>query len=290
MADRYDYDDDRRDYDRPRRGRRVYRREAPFDERYDDYGDYEWEGRRAPREYSREYEYEEPNRVWVYERRRPSRRAPQDYAAWEERFDEGNPQFEYERTSRRSPEAYSWSGHRQDRDPELNDEYLRYRTQRRAPQQYASSEWRSPRPGYGYNEQVYERRPEWRERDWVQRGEFAGVGPRGYKRSDDRIFEEVCERLTHHGGVDASDIEVEVEDGEVTMKGEVPNRRMKVMAEDAVETVPGVWDVHNHLHLNPRVDRVGHSGVYPMSDVDEAPEDAEVEDMESWGEPDKKKK
>jgi hypothetical protein len=55
-------------------------------------------------------------------------------------------------------------------------------------------------------------------------GEFTGRGPRGYQRSDERIKEEVCERLTRHGQVDASDVEVRVEAGEVTVQGSVPTR------------------------------------------------------------------
>jgi sporulation protein YlmC with PRC-barrel domain len=76
-----------------------------------------------------------------------------------------------------------------------------------------------------------------------------GMGPQGYQRSDERITEDVCERLTRHGRVDASDIEIAVQNGEVFLKGTVPDRQMKRMAEDAAEGITGVKDVHNDIKV-----------------------------------------
>jgi hypothetical protein len=76
---------------------------------------------------------------------------------------------------------------------------------------------------------------------------FFGVGPKGYKRSDERIREDVSEALYRHPEVDASNIEVRVKDGVVTLSGTVSNRWMKRQAEDAVEYVPGVQDVRVDL-------------------------------------------
>jgi osmotically-inducible protein OsmY len=78
---------------------------------------------------------------------------------------------------------------------------------------------------------------------------YEGLGPQGYRRSDEVIREEVCSRLTRHGYVDASQIAVEVQEGEVILTGTVPNRQMKRMAEDAAETIAGVIDVHNQIRL-----------------------------------------
>ncbi len=47
------------------------------------------------------------------------------------------------------------------------------------------------------------------------------MGPQGYQRSDERIHEEVCERLTQHGKLDARNIQVQVNRGEVTLAGSV---------------------------------------------------------------------
>jgi len=77
----------------------------------------------------------------------------------------------------------------------------------------------------------------------------AGKGPKGYARSDERIREEACERLTADEYVDASDIEVVVASGEITLEGTVPSRAMKHRAEACIEDLPAVRDVHNRLRI-----------------------------------------
>ena len=74
-----------------------------------------------------------------------------------------------------------------------------------------------------------------------------GKGPRNYQRSDDRIRDEVCELLSEHEAIDASEIEVAVAEAEVTLSGNVDNRRTRRLAEDVAESVRGVRDVHNRL-------------------------------------------
>ena len=125
---------------------------------------------------------------------------------------------------------------------------------------------------------------------WNEPGPYTGMGPRGYRRSDERLLEEVCDRLTRHGLIDASDISVEVHESEVTLRGTVHDRRTKRMAEDVADSVYGVQDVHNELRLSGmpgigagRRDRVGRSGVWPASAFEEAPEDAKTQGMASWG-------
>jgi osmotically-inducible protein OsmY len=85
-----------------------------------------------------------------------------------------------------------------------------------------------------------------------QHGRFSGKGPKGYQRSDERIREEICERLTQHPEIDASEIEVKVDKGEVTLTGTVEERQAKRLAEDAVENISGVRDVHNQLRVANR--------------------------------------
>jgi hypothetical protein len=82
------------------------------------------------------------------------------------------------------------------------------------------------------------------------RGPFSGRGPRGYKRDDERIREDICEFLTDDGFVDAGDIEVIVQDGEVTLRGHVQGRDEKRRAEDLAVQIAGVVDVHNRLRLS----------------------------------------
>jgi hypothetical protein len=82
-----------------------------------------------------------------------------------------------------------------------------------------------------------------------ERGRFAGRGPKGWHRPDDRIREDVNERLTDHPHVDASELEVSVQNGEVTLTGTVEERHAKRLAEDIAESVSGVRDVHNQIRV-----------------------------------------
>lgn len=84
---------------------------------------------------------------------------------------------------------------------------------------------------------------------WLVPGPHSGRGPSNYRRSDERIKEDVCERLTYYGQLDASNIEVEVENSEVILKGTVDSRRSKRLAEDIAESVSGVRDIHNQLRI-----------------------------------------
>jgi osmotically-inducible protein OsmY len=84
--------------------------------------------------------------------------------------------------------------------------------------------------------------------DDAQRGHY-GRGPRGYVRSDERIREDINDRLTDDWGVDASDIEVVVSSCEVTLSGTVHTRREKRRAEDIAESVSGVQQVQNNIRV-----------------------------------------
>jgi len=78
---------------------------------------------------------------------------------------------------------------------------------------------------------------------------FANRGPKGYKRSDERIQDDVNDALSE-GTIDASEITVKVQNGEVTLTGSVPDRHTKFMAESLAENVLGVGDVANQLKVN----------------------------------------
>jgi flavin-binding protein dodecin len=74
-------------------------------------------------------------------------------------------------------------------------------------------------------------------------------GPKGYKRSDERIREDVCDRLSQHWDLDASEIEVNVSSGEVTLTGSISDRDQKFRAENIADGVGGVIEVHNQLRV-----------------------------------------
>jgi hypothetical protein len=95
---------------------------------------------------------------------------------------------------------------------------------------------------------------------WRVPGPFTGRGPKGYQRSDERIREEVCDRLTAHGLVDATDIEVRIQGGEVTLTGFVDTREAKRAAEDVAEELPGVREVHNQLRIRTHSEDAGGVG------------------------------
>lgn len=79
--------------------------------------------------------------------------------------------------------------------------------------------------------------------------DYRGRGPKNYRRSDERIKEDVNDRLTDHPQLDASDIDVNVSEREVTLTGSVNSRYAKRLAEDIVESVSGVTDVQNNIRV-----------------------------------------
>lgn len=89
-------------------------------------------------------------------------------------------------------------------------------------------------------------------------GAFVGRGPRGYKRSDERILDEVHDVLTRHPQIDASDVEVKVSDCSVTLRGSVPSRPQKWLAEEVAADIYGVSEVKNDLHVKS----TGDTGMY----------------------------
>ena len=110
--------------------------------------------------------------------------------------------------------------------------------------------------GWGWQGRRRSGRGGWEERSgaWGDRarqfGQFAGRGPKGYQRSDERLREDVSDRLMEHPELDASGLEVHAKDGVVTLKGDVDSRWAKRLAEDIAEDVPGVRDVMNQLSVN----------------------------------------
>jgi hypothetical protein len=78
---------------------------------------------------------------------------------------------------------------------------------------------------------------------------FSGIGPKGYIRSDEKIHDEVCEVLFRNPFVDASDVDVKVLNGIVTLSGTIANRSAKKEVERSTENILGVIDVINDLRL-----------------------------------------
>ena len=124
-----------------------------------------------------------------------------------------------------------------------------------------SNETGFERPGYGGDwnygrrygsDYMYGTQPAEGEGRWSREGRYYGRGPRNWRRPDSRIEDEVYETLSRHGYIDASEVEVQVKDCEVTLQGRVHSKEEKRLAEDLVERIFGVEDVHNKLKVEKR--------------------------------------
>jgi BON domain len=82
------------------------------------------------------------------------------------------------------------------------------------------------------------------------RQDYTGRGPKDYRRSDDRIREEICDRFTDDWGLDATEITVKVEGADVMLTGVVSDREQKRRAEDIAERASGVRDVINQIRVS----------------------------------------
>jgi osmotically-inducible protein OsmY len=89
-----------------------------------------------------------------------------------------------------------------------------------------------------------------RRMDEIRSGGHRGKGPKDYRRSEDRIREDVCDRLSDDDYLDASNIEVKVEGDEVILSGTASSRDEKRRAEDLVESISGVRNVENRIRVD----------------------------------------
>lgn len=82
---------------------------------------------------------------------------------------------------------------------------------------------------------------------------YRGRGPKGYRPSDERIQEIVCERLTEHPRVDASDLAVAVDQGVVTISGNLSDLEMKPALDEMLSSIHGVVRVQNDVRILPKL-------------------------------------
>ena len=83
---------------------------------------------------------------------------------------------------------------------------------------------------------------------WLEPGLYSGFGP-SYDSAGDPVGQEVASRLTQHGQVDASNIEITVENGDVLLEGTVADEETKRLVGEAIQTVPGVNQIENMLQV-----------------------------------------
>ena len=72
---------------------------------------------------------------------------------------------------------------------------------------------------------------------------------RAYRRTDERVRDDICERLFHSSAVDTADVSVEVRDGVVIFEGTVPHRGMRYALEDIAAQCMGVVDIENRVRV-----------------------------------------
>jgi hypothetical protein len=81
---------------------------------------------------------------------------------------------------------------------------------------------------------------------------YVGRGPKDWSRGDQALYVEVCERLLHDRLIDPRGIEVEVEDGVVTVRGEAAAPADPALIDRLVRAVPGVKGLELELHVRPQ--------------------------------------
>ena len=121
--------------------------------------------------------------------------------------------------------------------------------------QHSGQQWRNPleergHPGYGQSlssqQHIHGQHSGF---DPGMRMGHRGLGPKNYTRSDERIREDLNERLTDADDIDARGLNVEVSNGVATLTGTVEQRWMKHRAEDIAESCSGVRDVNNQIRV-----------------------------------------
>ncbi|EIZ79714.1 putative osmotically inducible sensory protein [Novosphingobium sp. Rr 2-17] len=113
-------------------------------------------------------------------------------------------------------------------------------------------DWRQYGESRGFFEKAGDEIASWfGDEDATRRREddHRGRGPSDYKRSDERVREDINDKLTHDWRVDASHVRVTVKDGEVSLEGSVASREAKRRAEDVADEVSGVRHVQNNLRV-----------------------------------------
>jgi osmotically-inducible protein OsmY len=75
--------------------------------------------------------------------------------------------------------------------------------------------------------------------------------------SDEEVREKVRRALFKDRLIDQADIEIKVENGDVTLLGKVSCRNVKIFAKEAIEDILGVKRVNNLLTIKPDYGLIG---------------------------------
>ncbi len=219
---------------------RGTRSSQPYGDQWNRNGNYRDSYSGHPYNRSDNWEEDRYNDRDDYQYRRPQQRYQQNpYTDQNESF--------YNRNER------SWNrGNRQDEDRYSRHNRRWHEEQNRGYDQQDRNWWDRTKDEvsswFGDDEAQWRRSQDLREQG---NGNYRGVGPKGYHRSDERIRDDINDRLSDDPYVDASDIEVLVENGEVTLSGRVMSKAIKRRAEDIAESVSAVSNVENRIRISP---------------------------------------
>jgi osmotically-inducible protein OsmY/flavin-binding protein dodecin len=168
------------------------------------------------------------------------------------------PEDDYSRTDYGDREYYARSGREQQSSPysRRSNYNSSYDQEPEYPRHYGSDGSRSW-GAWPEQQRPEQQRPASFDQGRIALGEYGrshyqrrtGQGPRGYRRSDERIREDVCDRLGQDWDVDASEVEVTVSNGEVTLAGTISDRAQKFRVEHLADAISGVTEVHNQLRV-----------------------------------------
>lgn len=86
------------------------------------------------------------------------------------------------------------------------------------------------------------------EGNWSTIGRSGGND--GEHLPDERIRQDVCDRLMQFGPVDCIEIDVDVADGVVMLRGDVAGREVSSRIEEVVRSVLGVRSIDNRLGVD----------------------------------------
>jgi hypothetical protein len=207
-------------------------------------------------DYRRHYD-DEPRRSWFGDGSSATGSYRTDDRGYHDRY-----QREYDRYPGSRHESAADEYYRAARDQ--RDDFLRYEAQSPG----AEFDYRHGPNGESRSWMPRERGGYWRQYEGRYDGHqapYAGRGPKDYRRSDDRVLEEICDRMTDDPLLDASEIVVQVNSGVVTLSGTVSSRDQKRRAEDVAERVSGVKDVTNQLRLSGAANGHSHTASRPVS-------------------------
>lgn len=210
--------------------------------------------------YNNRYEYgSNQNQQTDVRRMSKNNRNDERYSRWSD--EEGAPYSYRNRDNERSSEVNYGSNYDRDnynnRPTEYRSSYddmsygqradnnnmnrYNYERERTYSGNHSSSEYEPYGSGY---------EPRYGHQFYSNRTSYAGKGPKGWQRSNENIRERVCDALERDPSVDATEIEVTVKDGTVTLSGKVDHRSSKRRAENLIEDLPGVKDVRNEIFVD----------------------------------------